>query len=237
MLRLLATFALALTLTTADAHAKKGDAKKKEGIELTGIAAFDDIFTQVADIDARLVAAEDLLKTGKKDLIDALALKKGTPLKTGLAELGERADGKLAVVLDGKQPKLQATDAIPTDVQEALDAVNRLTGGIVGSVEELAEIPAEAQKLAKKTQTFPSKLKDEISADPLTTLLKAPKLTKTLKSNAEITAGLPSRSTNVVGRMNDMVTVVRAEFPLHDDKSPGGEPGAAEPPATPRGRR
>lgn len=228
-----------LLLFSLDAHAKK-DKDEVKGVQLTGIEAFDSVFSRVAEIDLRLVSAEQLLTQGKKDLNSALDLKRGTPFSEAITELKSRANGKLTLAMKGNLPKLEATDAVPTNVQNAIDAVNSLTDGIIGTVDNLVGIPDEAQKLIKQSKKFPDRLKDEITTDPISAIFKAPKVLKTLKGNTEITVGLPSRSTKVVGRMNDMVSVVRTEFPVKADKEEStpekGQPGSdrATPPARSR---
>lgn len=224
--RLLAVLVLvgAVGLTDAEAARKKGKGKKKNvNVELTGVRAFDDVFVRVREIDRRLNKAEKLLRTGRQDLNTALGLKKKSTFTQGIAELRKRADGKLAVVMKGNKPTLQATDAVPTKVQAGIDAVNRLTNNISTSMEELAGVPKEARALVQQAQVFPQRLKQELEADPITTLFKAPKVAKTLKGNLKVTSELPKRSTKVMGRMNDMVTVVRKEFPLKQEAG-GGTP-------------
>lgn len=236
--RLLATLMvalLALGLSSGDAWAKKNKKGKKKSeptVQLTGIAAFDDVFSRVKEIDHRLSSAEQLLATARKDLNDALGLKRDTPLKTGLADLKSKANGKVKVVMKGKQPKLEPSDAVPQNVSNALDAVNRMTDGIVQSLDDLSGIPAEAKSLIAETKSFPDKLKTELKADPLSGIMKGPKVLKTLKGNATVTAGLPDRSTKVVKRMNNMVTLVRGEFPVGGGggASPGTDAEAPERP-------
>ena len=217
--------ALVLSLVPAnDAFAKKD--KKSKGkevpvnIELTGLTSFDDVFTKIADIDGRLDTAEKSLRTAKHDLNEALELKKGTPLKEAIADLQKKADGKVKVALNGKQPELQASEAVPQNVTDALAAVNGLTAAMVVSVDELAGIPKEVKQLQKKTVDFPSQLKAEILENPTTSIKDLPKTLKVLKANTTVTAGLPERSTKVSSRAVGILEVVGSTFPAGAAKQP-----------------
>src|SRR5688500_8173850 len=86
---------------------KKTKKDKDEGILMTGITAFDSVFVRVGEIDKRLAASEAHLRTGKSDLNTALELKRGTPISTGIAELQERAQGKVSLAMNNQAvPKL-----------------------------------------------------------------------------------------------------------------------------------
>lgn len=211
-----ALVALGSSLTLADASA--GKKKKDKGppvIEMTGIKTFDNVFTQLKSIDDTLTAADSSMKTAKQELNVALALKKGTPLKAGLADLKQKADGKVKVVMKGKQPTLEPTDAIPQNVQDALTAVNTMTGSLQATVEGLATVDDDLKRLVKRTNKFPEKLKDELQANPLESLFKAPKILKTLKGNTVATTALPNKSTKVMGKATGMLVTVSELAPIN----------------------
>jgi hypothetical protein len=132
-----ATLALSLMLAAPALAAKDKDKKDKAEerptIELCGLASFDEVFTKVAAIDEQLAAARQLLTTANRDLNTALELEKGTPLQDGLADLKAEAEGKLTVAMEGTVPKLQAKNAVPANLQAAIDAVNGMVDGIIGS--------------------------------------------------------------------------------------------------------
>src|SRR5690349_9929144 len=157
-----ATLALMLVLA-GPAFAKDKDKGEKAGksgpeerpvIEMTGLASFDEVFTRVAAIDEQLATAKKMLTSANIDLNAALGLANGTPIKDGLADLQAKADGKLSVAMEGTMPKLSATDAVPANVQSAIDAVNGMVTGITGSIAALETIPAEAAALATETAGF-----------------------------------------------------------------------------------
>ena len=217
--------ALALSLVPAnDAFATKD--KKSEGkevpvnIELTGLKSFDNVFTEIADIDGRLDTTEKSLRTAKRDLNEALELKEGTPLKAAIADLQKKADGKVQVALNGKQPKLEASEAVPKNVADALAAVNGLTAALVVSVDQLAGIPQEVKQLQKKTLKFPDQLKTELVENPTASIKDFPKTLKVLKANGVVTSGLPQRSRDVSSRSVGILEVVASTFPAGAGNKP-----------------
>lgn len=194
---------------------KKKKGKDDEGILLTGIEAFDDVFVRVGEIDARLASAEGQLRSAKKNLNTALELKKGTPLADGIAELSARAQGQVTVALTEQAvPKLQVSDAVPSNVQSAVDAVNTLTSNLTTSIADLQALGPEIDGLVKATRTMPTKLKDEFSdsAGLIEKLFELPKTTKALNRDISITTGLPERTTSLTGRMTDILGIVNTEF-------------------------
>lgn len=227
-----------LLLSGADAFAKKdkdaGKGKKDTTIVMTGIEAFDEVFVHVQEIDARLNSAESALHTARTSLNSALDLKRGTPLKTAITELKERGQGQLGLAIDNKAvPKLTVSDAVPTNVQSAVDAVNLLTSSLATSITDLATLPGEVSQVVKQSKSMPARLKDEFKntdgAGLASMLFSFPKTSKALTGNLKVTSALPSRSERVVGRMNDIMGVVKTEFPV---KAPGQGGGSSADPAS-----
>jgi len=229
MFKRLATMALAITLGTlliADAHAGKKDKNKGKAeaptIEMTGLKSFDKVFTEFQDIDTKIGNAEKAMKVAKRKLNEALELEKGTPLKDGIADLKTKADGKVKVAMKGKQPTLEASDAVPENVSNAIEAVNDMTEQLTVSIEELASVPEDLKRLSEASADFPSSLKDELSKSGAK-LTEAPKILKTLKGNVAATTQLPERSGKVATRAGNMVKMVADTFPGGDAPAEGGE--------------
>lgn len=216
-----------------DAWAKDKKGKKHTGIEATGIQSIDRVFDRVGEIDRLLADAESELRTGKRNLNTALELKKGTPISDGLAELQDRAEGKLGLAMDGSIPKLRTTDAVPSNVQSAVDAVNGLTANLTTSVADVQALAPEMQRLVKDAQKLPNRLREEFTktngAGLIDMLFKLPKASKALTQNIQVTAGLPDRSTALAARMTDILGVLQDEFPLTDGGGNGGRRPAAQP--------
>lgn len=226
--------ALVLGLGTDDAFARKHrKGRNHDAIALTGIQSFDRVFARVGEIDRLLASAESELRTGKRNLNAALELKRGTPLTQGLAELQHRAKGKLGRAMDGRVPKLHATDAVPSNVSNAVDAVNGLAENLTASLADVQALAPEIERLVNDAQKLPDRLKAEFTrtngAGLVDLVLKLPKTTKALTHDLEITTGLADRTTALTARMTEVLGVLNKEFPLVDRKH-----GAHHPAKRPR---
>lgn len=212
---------LASALGASDAFAKdkakgKGKGKGEDvGIQMTGIEAFDSVFKKVGQIDRKLVQSENQLRTGKNNLNAALDLKKGTPLSDGLAELKRRAGNKVELAAgNGAVPKLAVKDAVPSNVANAVNAVNSMTENFAASITELTGLAPEIDQLVKQTGKMPSRLKSEFAKDSniIERIFKLPKTAKALTNDIKITSGLPDRTTSLTNRMTEVLDVVYSEF-------------------------
>ncbi len=194
------------------AWAKKGASQE---VELTDIKSFDKVFRSAREIDRKVTSAEKEVDRSQKNLNKALGIKNDEPIGKALAQLNRRADRKISVVMDGSVPKLKATDAVPKNVEEGIDAVNKMTRGFVGSIADLSGAAEESKTLKKRAQAMPGNLKDEMKKDGagwLDLIFKLPKTAKTLTHNTAVIASLPGRSTRVVKEMTEVVSAVKSEF-------------------------
>jgi len=229
-------FALTLSVqamakdTKGDDH---GGGKKKQPdahVQMTGIEAFDSVFKQVDDIDHTLSSIEGQLRDSKNNLNTALALKKGTALTEGLTELKNRAGNKVSLAMDkGTVPKLEASDALPSNVKNAVDAVNEMTSNFGVSLDQLTSLAPDMEKLVKQSGKMPGRLIDEFkkggNSGLLDRLFKLPKVAKALKGDLTVTAGLPDRAQGLTDRMNDIFGTVEGSFgngPVHHPTAGGG---------------
>jgi hypothetical protein len=223
-------------LATLPAMAKdkdkgKGGGKNDSGIELTGIDSIDEVFKQVRDIDKRLTKVDNQLAAGKTNLNTALGLKKGTPISDGIKELNRVAGNKLQLGMSGNVPKLQVSDAVPSNVQEAVDAVNAMTTNFPGAIQDLAGMAPEIDRLIKASTKMPNKLKEEFSKGGIgffEKLFKLPKITKALTNDVKVTAGLPERTASVTKRMTDVLSTVQNEFGPGGGRGGGGNAGGGD---------
>jgi hypothetical protein len=193
-------------------------AKKNSGpqeIEMTDIKSFDKVFRSAREIDRKVTSAEKEVDRSQKNLNKALGIKNDEPIGKALAQLNKRADHKISVVMDGTVPKLKATDAVPKNVSDGIDAVNKMTRGFVGSVSDLSGAADEAKKLKTKAQKMPADLRGEMQKDGagwIELIFKLPKTAKTLTGNTAIILSLPGRTTRVVKTMTEVVGSVKSEF-------------------------
>lgn len=201
----------------AASGSKKSESGKKaksgrSKIEKTGIASIDSVFTQVAAIDSTLAGVESSLRSGKVNLNTALALEKGTPIEDAIASLQKTAGNKLTVVQKGKMPQLAVTDAVPANVQQAVDGLNGLLNDLTSSVDDLRAMPAQVQALVNESKSLPKKLQNEFQGDLLGSLFAMPKAMSALNTDIAILTGLPARVTSVTSRSTEIIGLVSSTF-------------------------
>lgn len=206
---------LAVLLSGGSALAK-GTRETPEGIELTGIKSFDKVFRKVDGIDQRLTNAERDLQSGQQQLNTSLELKRGAPFSDAIAELKERAEGKLELsVSTMSAPTLSTTDAVPSNVQRSVDALNALTLDVTSALDELSGIGPEIDALVRKTGDMPANLREEFKKDSgslLSMLFELPKTSKTLSHDLAVTRELPGRAVAVTEEMTALLDIVHSEF-------------------------
>jgi hypothetical protein len=226
------TLALALAVSLAvsvDAEAKK-DKKKKGGddvtteqvaeesasaepmaltIETTGIADVDNIFTAaVAPLETIAKTREALDNVGT-NLTSVLGLAEGTPLSDALNDLVAKAEGKINVAV-GEQgmPKLEPGDAVPENVQQAIDAVNNSVNEVATAAAGLAELPAQFQQVAAAAAS--------INPKSLTSSgVKATEIPKTMKKitgNLKVVSSAPGQVEALVKSVDDFKNTLTSAF-------------------------
>jgi hypothetical protein len=228
-LLILAVTLMGLVLSSSAIAKEKKKGKEEEGIIPTGIASFDRVFNRVDAIDGRLTRSERQVRTSKTNLNTALDLKRNAPMSTAVTQLRNQAEGKVQLAVDDKAvPKLQVTDAVPRNVQNAVDALNAMTTNFSTTLEELTGLAPEIDKLVKDTRKMPANLKDEFAKGNeglLDQLLKLPKASKALTHDIGVTKGLTGRTTSLTREMNQVLGLVSTEF------APGKKPTGGTKPA------
>ncbi|MEZ4238834.1 MAG: hypothetical protein R3F59_22305 [Myxococcota bacterium] len=222
---------LAVTLVglvlASGAQAKDAKKGKKEdtGIILTGVSSFDKVFTRVDNIDGRLTKSEKQVRTSRTNLNTALGVKRNAPVSTALTQLRNQAEGKVRLAVDDKaMPKLELTDAVPPNVQKAVDALNAMTANYSTTLTELTGLKPEIEKLVQSTRKMPANLKNEFSKDNaglLDQVFKLPKTAKALKQDITVTKGLTGRTTALTKECTTVLGLVKNEF------APSGRGGHA----------
>lgn len=189
-------------------------AKKIPEIKKTGISEFDPTFMKAKAIHDDLDTVHGSLKSANQNLAATLALPKETKLSDSLAELKKRAGNKVETVLeDGRWPKLQATDALPSDVAAGVEAVNSLVDSLKNSEQTLVGMPDAARAVLASAEKFPSQLgldlltKNDLSAGEL------PSVAKKLKNNLKAIKATPERVERVTKQSTNMAGQVLEVFP------------------------
>jgi len=227
-LQLIAVAFVGLSVAFAPAaHAKKDKDDKGDTdyvkIEMTGIKAFDDVFKEVKAIQKNLSAVESSIDNTTGSLVSTLGLAKDTPLTTALADLKSKADGKLEVAMSGTTPKLSTSDAVPANVQQAIDAVNTGIAEVTASIDGLKAIPDQMKSLQTAVTAMPTQLKDPniIKGVPTADLLKAP---KTLKNNLKATSQTTDRARSTKDAAVNFMGAFTGSF---GEATPGAGAGSA----------
>lgn len=177
-------------------------------IELTGIESFDSIFREARDLDERVDNAKAALDQGVITLNSALGLTEGTPFSDAVTELRTRAEGKLKVVVeDGGGLSLEATDAVPSNVQAAVDALNATLDSYKAAIADIGGAKDDAASLVAATKNLPSQLQSDFKSFDLA-LNEVPGKLATVQDNVRIIGNMPERIDKLGGAMKDNVTVV-----------------------------
>jgi hypothetical protein len=206
---------LGFGMVSTDAEAKK-KANTKNKIELTGIASFDKIFKKARTANKKLKSAEKNIRSSKRALRSALKLGKKATYMDGLKELKAKAKGKLKVVMVGGVPTLKAKEAIPSDIQAGIDAVNRLTKTIPATIRDMKAVASASRKMVKHSKDLTKNLQKEVMAKSgsglITMVFKLPKVAKTSTNNVRVITRMPGRAKNVSEDLGSISNSLRKTF-------------------------
>jgi mRNA-degrading endonuclease RelE of RelBE toxin-antitoxin system len=212
LVTLVAGFATVAALSLpGDALAKKSKKKGKQHVQLTGVKSLDKVFKPLKKLDKSITKAQKARREGAASINAALGLKKGTSLPAAIKHLQREAKGKVKVTMSGGSPQLKATDALPTNIQEGIKAVNVVISSYSTAVKELASAPKQAQQLVKQAQKLPDALKQELTSNPAEAITIMRNL-GVVKDNIKIAAQLPKRATTVTRNLNQDLKVIVVGF-------------------------
>jgi len=136
-----------------------------------------------------------------------------------LADLQNKAEGNLRLGLSGGGiPKLEATDAIPSNVQKAVDGFNGFTTNLTSSLDDVGQVSKDISHLVNATSKMPANLMQEFSKSSNGTigliekLFILPKAIKNTTHNVKVVAGLDDRVSLLNHRIQDLVGTVQNSF-------------------------
>jgi len=204
--------ALAVT-APGPAMAKKNKKKKKQAVhvQLTGVKSLDKVFKPLKKIDQKVTKAQKQRRKGKAAINSALGLKQGTSLPAAMAHLKKEAKGKVKVKMKGGTPTLHASDALPPNIKEGIEAVNVLLKSYPTAVKELAGVPKQATKLVKEAKALPQTLKSELTSNP-TQAITIVRNIGVVKDNIKVASQLPKRATKVTKGLNKDLKIMVTAF-------------------------
>lgn len=212
-LALLALLPLSLSLSCAK-NTGGGGGSLANNVEMTGIESIDSVFREARDIDVRLDNARTSLTVGRDELNAALGLSEGTPFADALADLQAKAQGKLQVTMNGTTPTLSVSDAVPANVQAAVDAANRAVGNYQAAVDELLGVKDELQGLVSACQALPGQIQKDAGSLGLK-LTEIPKTLGTVNDNLGLVQNFPNRVDRLTGELNANLQAVTGAFGGH----------------------
>ena len=190
----------------------KKQSVKKLNIKATGIKTLDDFFGQAAKIDKKLDKAQRERRTGRTAIAAAVGLEKKATLPAAITELKAKAKGKVKLSMIQGVPQLKPKDAMPSDVNAGIEAVNTALASYAQAVKSLAGTPKAAAALVSKAQQMPAKLKEEFSNfNPLQLPAQIRGL-KALRNNLRVTSSLPKRTVTVVKGINTDIKMIVETF-------------------------
>jgi hypothetical protein len=199
-----------LALVSLPAVAFAGKAKEADPlpeIVMTGIGEFDGVFGKAKGIQDKLTSETASLKTARENVNTALEVATDSPLETALADLMKKADKKIGVAMDGRMPKLSASDAVPDNVQKGIDAVNGLVKAADSGITTAAGLKTDAVALAEEAKGFPGKLPSLVK-NPMEVMSKG----KVLGDDVKATAALADRVQLLIDEAGKILTDIQSAF-------------------------
>lgn len=208
----LAFLALGVPAFLAPAPAHAEDAAAEEAIKPTKISDFDAIFAEVTTIHDQLRDVKASCAGANKELTSALGLADGTPVADALADLKAKAEGKVEVVLEGTKPKLKATDAVPANVQTALDAANKAVDIWSKAVQDTVSLKDPATQLATRTADLAKSVNKDLLKKNGLGLSELPTVAADTKHNVAVTRSTPDKIEGVTTEIKASLDAVTATF-------------------------
>lgn len=178
-------------------------------IQQTGVADVDNLFGKAVEPLKTLRGATDSINKMNTDLASALGLAEGTPFADALADLKTKGEGKInAAVAEGGLPQLSASDAVPANVQSAIDAINNGIREGTRMVGELSNLPAEFKEIA--TAAAAINPKSLMSSGVKAT--EAPKIMKAITTNTKIITSAPDELTRLTDSLTTAKNTIASTF-------------------------
>jgi len=178
-------------------------------IKTTGIADVDHVFEAAVAPLNTLRDARHAIDDLNNNLVTSLGLTAGTPFADALTDLKAKAEGKLALAIDERgMPKLSASDAVPENVQTALDAVNNGIKNAMDAAEKLTELPNQMKDVIVAGQA--------INAASLSSsgvkVTEAPKILKSVMGNIKTCGKAPEELKAFTDSLMDMKNTLQSTF-------------------------
>ena len=173
----------------------------------TKVPEVDSFYDKVEALIGQLQAARTDIDQANGKLNEALGIATDAPIATALADLQQKAEGKIQLVLEGTKPTLKPSDAVPENVQAGIDAVNGMASQLVQAVETLKAVGSEVAPLATQAADMPA----AITGSSLNLKDKAV-ATKNAAANLKVTKQIPVEAENLTKSCNDTLELIKTTF-------------------------
>ena len=214
---LLGVLPLAFSLGCAS---KSGSSSNVTDIQLIGIESLDSLFREAKSIDQRLDAARTALRDGKNSLNSALGLKDGTPFTDALNDLASKAKGKVKLLSADGGLALSVSDAVPSNVQAAVDSLNNTLASYKTALLDLGNIKGDVESLVSASKALPDQIQKDFKSLGIG-ITELPAALRTARDNVRIIGNMPTRVEKIGTAMKANVTAVTTAF-----GGPGGGKGS-----------
>lgn len=211
--------AAAAPAPAAKTKEKGGKAKAAEGAEPVehipmkpiGIADLDAFFARVQTIRARVWSIQDSLISARTNLTSALGVASDVSVDMALANLIETAQGSIKLTMVGTKPKLSVVNAPSPQVSQAVDAVNGMLDAAMQIATEIPKFQQDATALVAEAQGIPGKAPTMLK-DAGTSPTQIPKMLGAIKTDVQLTIGLPGELKALMDEGVSTVNLVKSSF-------------------------
>ncbi len=176
-------------------------------IKNSGIPEMDAVFTKASALQASVATQTTEVCGARTHLNEALGIAKDAPVGTAFNDLKAKAMGKVKIATGGAMPKLEASEAMPENVQAAIDAANAMIEVSGRAAKETAGMLPEAKALGATAAGFPMKVPTmKVDGVDIPTALKV------VGDNVKAIKQLPNQIEGLGNEMKMVVTAATGAF-------------------------
>ena len=173
----------------------------------TGFSEFDGVFGKARDLQGTVSGEYKTLVDARANVNTALDMTPEKTFKEALEDLKNKAQGKLKLVMNGTIPRLQASEAVPENVQKGIDAVNGLSDQSQKTIEAADKLQPQTEALVSESKEFPAKVPGLVK-NPFEVGKKA----GIVKKDCAAVAELPTRVNGLRGEAQGTATDIVSVF-------------------------
>jgi uncharacterized membrane protein YgcG len=191
-------------------------------IKLGGIKEFQGTWEEAKALQSDLTMLEVRMLRIDTGFKTAVGVGRNQPLQTAFDQLKADAQGKLRVVNNGGEITLSASDAVPDNVEQGIDAANLGVSESKAIVLDAKAYPDQVKKLIETASAMPDQLTPEILQKNNMTLQKSAKQLTVIKDNLKALKETPARIEGIVASATGFVKGVKSLATGDEGGSKGG---------------